>query len=353
MRRVVLFHTLVLLVLSTVACQATAGEGEAPDGSTLTPTATPSATITSVPRAATTETATPTPLPTPQPTYTPTFSPIPSPTSTPAPPLPPTATATPPPRSACPPDVACLKVVNQCGETLTCRLSSGGDELEISIEALSDGTMHLPPGQYTYRAMAEVSACDTGRGRVRKQCQRIGLDLEGTVTAAAAQTTQLLFGVTCHEWDAGDCMGPELALLDVSQPEPTPTAPGSPTPTPTATPVCECPPDAACLTVENCIGDPLTVEIDGQGIAQVMQIDPYGQGAFELPPGGYEYTAHARTGYHCYDIFDRCDVRPSGPIYLRGSVDIESGLCHRLPVSVSCGWWDEGLCFNPELVLAE
>ncbi len=352
MRRVVLFRALVLLAVGMVACQATVDEGEVPDERALTATLTASPTITHVVTMTPTEATTPTPSPTPLPTHTPTLSPTRTPTYTPTP-LPPAATATSPPRSGCPPDVGCLKVVNQCGETLTCRLSDGGDEREILLEALSDGTMHLPPGQYTYRAMVEVSACDTGRGRTRKQCQRIGLDLEGPVTLAASKTTQLSFGVACHEWDAGDCMGPELALLEVTEPAPTPTVPGSPTPTPTATPVCLCPPNAACLTVENRIGDPLTIEIAGTGIAEVMQIDSYGQGAFELPPGGYEYTAHTRTGYRCWDVFGRCDACPSGPIYLRGSVDIQSGLCHRLPISVSCGWWDEGRCFNPELVVAE
>jgi hypothetical protein len=356
MRRVVLLHALALIILGAISCQATTGETEVPDEThpshVFTATLTASPTGTSAPTATRTETPTPTPSFTPQPTHTPTFSPTPVPTSTPTP-LPATATVTPPRRSDCPPDVACLRIVNQGEEPLIYNISVGGVSQEISIDGRSAHTMHVQPGQHQYTALTEVSGCMAGgQGMKDRYCARLNTRCDGTVRVQEGQTSELVFIVVCQQWDGVDCVEPTLTLAQTTQPAPTPTI-GPPTPTATATPVCECPANVACLTVENNIGDLLTVEIAGSGIAQVMQIDPHGQGTLELPAGRYEYAAHTRTGHVRWCVFDRCDTAPAGPIYLCGNVDVETGLCHRLAITVSCGWWDEGLCFDPVLVVAE
>jgi hypothetical protein len=250
--------------------------------------------------------------------------------------------------------VACLRLENQCSDPLIFQLVGAGLDKEVAIDANSDTTMYLPCGHHEYRASAEVFGCMWGgQGFKDRHCVRLNTDYRDTVMLETGLTSRLVFTVTCQQWDGGDCIEPRLTLLEVTEPPPTPTIPGSPTATVTSTPVCRCSPDVACLTVENQIDAQLFVEIRGASASRDVRLDPNGQETTELPEGRYDYTAHTSTGYEIHYRVGRPVVWRAGNIYLSGSLITEAASCHRLAFSINCGWWDEGRCFSPTLVLAD
>ena len=358
MRRLVLLWALAVLPLEAVSCQG-ATPGELESAVTQSPThvistlTTVSPAITGTPISTRTRTPTATPSPTSQATLTPTLSPTLPPTSTPTP-LPPAPTTIPSPGSDCPPDAGCLRIENQCAGALVFQLIGEGVEQEVSIDAGSATTMHLPAGQHAYRALVEVFGCMSGgQGLQDRYCTRLNTDYRDTVIVENGLTSRLVFTVTCQQWDGSDCMDPTLTLLELSEPAPAATLPGPPTATATPTAACECAPNLACLRAENLVGDQLIIEIRGANIAQDFQVEPNSQATVELPHGQYEYLAHTKTGYRVHRYGDNIYIGRASAVYLAGTLDAAAGACHRLAFSVSCGWWDQGRCFDPVLVLAD
>jgi hypothetical protein len=214
--------------------------------------------------------------------------------------------------------------------------------------------MHLPAGQHEYRALVEVFGCMWGGQGLRdRHCVRLNTEYRETVMVENGLTSRLVFTVTCQQWDGGDCIEPRLTLLELSEPAPTATLPGAPTATATPAAACECAPNLACLRAENSVGDQLIIEIRGANIAQDVQVEPNSQATVELPPGQYEYLAHTKTGYRAHHYGGDTTIGHASAVYLAGTVDAAAGGCHRLTFSVSCGWWDQGRCFDPALILVQ
>ena len=144
-------------------------------------------------------------------------------------------------------------------------------------------------------------------------------------------------------------------------PSPTAVIPVTPRPTtalPTATPtivpprVPDCPANLGCLTVVNRCGDTLTFSIAGETASEQEIVESGTKRTISLPAGQFGFTAstvysipiEGRPGHIWFWKPQEIDTH--------GNVALEAGKAYKLEFSVLCRRWEEGYCYDLELIVS-